>query len=200
MLEAERALVAASLGETTPREATDRICAALARVPGVTCTLLEGHEPRPPDAPSDGTAHLLLGHATDETARTLVITHADAFEPAILERTKRIFERLLDMADPIRQRERAVHEMNNRLAGLASNLELMELLIEEAATRPLDEPRRQDLSTAAAYALASCRALCTAVGALSGALTSRASDREAKTAAREPNESGRGPDTPSGRP
>lgn len=182
MLELERALVAAILGETSPAEAANRMCAALARLPGVTCTLLEGHEPRSPQAPDDGTAHLLFGTAAHDTARTLVITHGGGYEPsvldpAMLERTKRIFERVLELPHPSRQRERAIHEVNNRLAGLAANLELMELLIAEIDTSPSDEPRRRELATAAGYALASCRALHTAIRALAGPPAPRATAR-----------------------
>jgi hypothetical protein len=168
MLEAERALVAALLGEATPREAADRMCAAFSRLPGVTCALLDGHQPRRRAAADDGTVHLFLGDTTDETARTLVITQADALPAETLDRAKRLFERLVDIAYPIRRGGRAIHQLNNGLAGLAANIELMELLVADAASGSLDEPQRQELSTAIAYALESCRALKATIRTLSG--------------------------------
>jgi|GEM_PF-2676287 len=168
MFEAERALVAAVLGEATPLESAERMCAAFSRIAGVNCVLLEGHQPRRRDALPGQAVHLLLGDTTDETARTLVVTGADVFEPEELDRVKRLFEKLIEVAYPIRRRGRTIHQLNNGLAALAANIELVELLITDAGPHPLDEPAREDLSKAVQYAVESCRAVRKTVRSLAG--------------------------------
>lgn len=201
MVEAERALVAVLLGEVPPREGAERMCAAVSRVAGVSCTLLEGHPPRGRDSAGADTAHLFLGDTTDETARTLVITRIDLLGPETLDRVKRLFERLIDIAYPIRRGGRTIHQLSNGLAGLMANIELMELLVDDAAHGHLEDAQRQELSTAIAYALESCRSLRTAIRNLAGVAGAQRAAMETDAPRREPSlaPSSAGSSGPSGR-
>ena len=157
MIDAERALVAALLGETTPCEAAERMCAALSREPGVTWSLREGHDSSERGAPDDSTMRVPLGTSLDGTSCTLVITGAASLDPAMRKRATRLFERLIEIAFPMRSAGKTLHQLNNGVAALLANLEFIELLVEDARSEPLDERQRDELSTAVAHGLDSCR-------------------------------------------
>ena len=110
-----------------------------------------------------------------------------------LDRARRLFERLVDVAYPIRRGGRTIHQLNNGLAGLAANIELMELLVADAASGLLDEPQRQELSTAIAFALEACSALKTTIRALSGLAGTHRPPTEVETTGPAPGTSAAGP-------
>ncbi|MBX3216349.1 MAG: hypothetical protein KF850_30195 [Labilithrix sp.] len=158
----ERALVAASLGEISPSDARDRMCATVSEhLAGARCTLVEGHL----DA-EDAGERILLGSSFDDNASTLTIGRGASLDPKARARLVRLFELLLQVAHPVRRGARTFHELRNRLAGLQSNVELVELAIGDADLGP-DFPR-DDVLTSLAHVSAVCRDMNERLRALSG--------------------------------
>lgn len=163
-IDMERALVAASLCEITPSDARDRMCAALSAHLGASCSLRQGHH-----SAGDDEEALLIGSSVEDTASTLFVPRNAALDSATRERLKRLFELLLQAAHPIRHGARTLHKLRNRLAGLQTNVEFVEMVIsssEEGELGP-DFPRA-DVNTSLTHAITVCRDMAKALRALSG--------------------------------
>jgi signal transduction histidine kinase len=152
-IEIERCVVAASLSEIAPAEAREKMCRALTKHFGVSCVLVDGHH----RGGDDGLVRILLGTVADETAATLSISRSAALGPAVLERLERLFELLVERAQPIAQGAKAIHRLRNELAAVQANVEFVEMVISEPES---DTPeRRQEMLTALGHAARVCRAL-----------------------------------------
>lgn len=163
-IDMERALVAASLSEIAPSDARDRMCAALSAHLGAECTLRTGHHPAGDDADA-----LLVGSSIEDTASTLLLPRGAAIDAETRERLKRLFELLLQAAHPVRQGARTLHKLRNRLAGLQTNIEFVEMVISNTGAEDLgaDFPRA-DVETSLTHAITVCRDMAKTLRALSG--------------------------------
>jgi len=182
----ESALIAAQLEEIAPDEACDRMCASLKTHLGIRCVLLDGHQMRSAsdDLPSQSACvRLLLGSVIDGNAATLVLTKdrdpnapydSEASSPAALgvsrqelERLKRVFLLLLQIAYPIPRSVETLHHLRNRLAGLQANLELLEMILPRTSAGAGVPKQDDEITSALDHALQVCREMATTIRGLS---------------------------------
>lgn len=143
----ERAFVAAVLGETHPLEALERARARVAEHFG-GCALVEGHATGP-----DALA-IPLGSPADGNARTLSFPASATLSAFARERLGKLFERLIELAHPVPKGSKALHQLRNRLAGIQTNIEFVEIVLTDA-DNPIED--RTDLVAAVGHAAAACR-------------------------------------------
>jgi hypothetical protein len=163
--ELEHALVSAVIGDIKPREASERMLASLSKTLGSTCDLVPGHVAAPAtetkvsfqfgslDDPSATTLHL-----AGEGVRNLVAEDRD--------RIRKMFLALHELAYPIPRGAKSVHQLRNRLTGVLTNIELIEMYVDQEGG--LDAEQIQELQVSVRHALASCREMADIVRNLGG--------------------------------
>jgi hypothetical protein len=159
----ERAVVAASLGEITPIEASDRMCAALSADLGVVASCSLGGAPLPPSA----SVRLEVGTMPDGAAILLDLPGHLGVDDR--DRIKKLFELVVQLAHPFSKAAQGLHQLRNRLAGLLANVEYVEMTMTDAEDGTDESPeQRDDIITALNHAAASCREMGKALRGLSG--------------------------------
>jgi hypothetical protein len=163
-VDVERALVATSIAEIDPGEACDRMCGALLQHLGVRCVLLDGHQGGATETVDERSMRFLLGNTVDGNAATLLLTKseglADTLDAETLARLRRLFLMLVQIAIPVPKVGQAIHRLRNVLAGLQTNLEIVEMLL------PPNGEGGEDMNIALNHALGACREFAQALAEL----------------------------------
>lgn len=161
----ERLYVSAALGERPAAEAVARMCALVEEAFGTRCVLVDAStEAEPPD----GWPTLRLGLDADGTAGALALEEPGRIPEGFAPRLGRLFSLLLDVANPIPRGARALHKLRNRLAGVQTNVEFVEMILTETTDGVPPAEQREDVMTALAYASGACREMGKALRELSG--------------------------------
>jgi len=156
----EKILVATLLNEITPAEANERMLNALSRSLGGACTMVQGHV-----SPPAGHIAFELGAAGDVSAATVTLA-ANDLSPSDRDRLKKVFRQLHDVAYPIPRGARTIHQLRNRLAGIHTNLEFLEMVMDqEDGPTPDQTP---EINVAVRHAIMSCREMAEIVKSLGG--------------------------------
>jgi hypothetical protein len=164
--ELEHALVLAVIGDIKPREASDRMLESLTKLLGGPCEIVVGHVAATSSA-SDQIA-FQFGSLDDPSATTVLLSGDGAKDvPAEdRDRIKKMFLALHELAYPIPRGAKSVHQLRNRLTGVLTNIELIEMYVDQEGG--LDAEQIQELQVSVRHALASCREMADIVRNLGG--------------------------------
>jgi len=153
-IELERVVVAGCIGELDKHAALAEACRAVGQRFGVSCRFAPGH--RSDVAPDEIARH--VGRPGESGLGTLVFASSPRLEEATLDRIARLFDHLVTATDPYPAWSTENHRLRNLLAGLVTNVEFVELLVQES-TGELDEEQRRQVLEGLAHARRSGRAL-----------------------------------------
>lgn len=166
----ERVLVASLLNEITPAEASERMMKVLSGSLGdgsgsSSCTMVQGHASPPP-----GQVAFELGASGEVSAATVMLA-ANDLTPCDHDRLKKLFRQLHDVAYPIPRGARTIHQLRNRLAGIHTNLEFLEMVMDQDDGPSPDQ--KNEVSVSVRHAIESCREMAEIVKSLGGLFEAR---------------------------
>lgn len=157
----DRIVVAACIGERSLDDAIASMCRTVDETWDTTCSFELGVTAGPRAAsPADDDIVRFIGAHDDETQGVLRLLARPSLDATAVDRLERLFrllvERTLGMA-PLPK----LHRLKNRLAGILTNLELVELLVADApgrlASGETDTRQHAQLLAALRFAQASGR-------------------------------------------
>lgn len=177
--ELERALVLAVIGDITPRQAKDRMLATLSHMLRGPCEIVPGHVQGASGSASEEIA-FQFGSLDDPSATTVVLSGEGIKDLSVedRDRLKKIFLVLHELAYPIPRGAKAVHQLRNRLTGVLTNIELIEMYVEQESGIRADQAH--ELQISARHALASCREMADIVRNLGGFVDSPRAKKNAE--------------------
>jgi hypothetical protein len=160
----EHVLARAVLGELRPKDALDEMLASLSKDVGGRCEMLAEHVV----IASPQKFTFQYGSTDDPSAMTIVLAGDRVRETSTVERDrlKAMFRVVHELAYPFPRGAKSVHQLRNRLTGVLTNLELLEMFVDqEEGLRPEQLP---ELQVSIRHALTSCREMADIVRNLGG--------------------------------